>query len=117
MSTIKFKRSSVSGKIPLPTDLAYGEMALNYADGVIYYKNTLSNVVSLSSAGITNPYNGAFVLTNLTQSTSTNTGALVVAGGVGIGGNLNVGGAIYQRGVAVPTLGSIISSAMGYNLQ
>jgi hypothetical protein len=40
-----------------------------------------------------------FVITNVTQSTSTNTGALVVDGGAGIWGNLNVGGAIVGGGV------------------
>lgn len=44
---IVLKKSSVSGKIPLPSDLDYGELALNYADGKLYYKtsnNTISNV-------------------------------------------------------------------------
>jgi hypothetical protein len=35
---IKLKKSSVSGKTPLVGDLQYGELALNYADGIIYYK-------------------------------------------------------------------------------
>jgi hypothetical protein len=54
MSTIKFKRSSVSGKIPLVGDLDYGEMALNYADGVLYYKNSSNAIASLSSGGTFN---------------------------------------------------------------
>ena len=49
-----------------------------------------------------------FVISNVTESTGTNSGALQVAGGVGIGGNLNVGGVItatnvYVRGYAVST--------------
>ena len=39
---IRLKKSSVSGRIP--SSLDYGEVALNYQDGVLYYKNS-SNVV------------------------------------------------------------------------
>jgi len=51
MSTIKFKRSSVSGKIPLVSDLDYGEMALNYADGVLYYKDSNNTIQSFPNTG------------------------------------------------------------------
>ena len=39
-----FKRSSVAAKVPLVGDLDYGELAINYTDGVIYYKNA-SNAI------------------------------------------------------------------------
>lgn len=35
---IIFKFSNVAGKIPLPTDLQTGEIALNTADGKVYIK-------------------------------------------------------------------------------
>lgn len=35
---IVLKKSAVAGKIPQPEDLSYGELALNYADGKIFYK-------------------------------------------------------------------------------
>jgi hypothetical protein len=44
MSTIKIKKSSVSGRIPSPSDLDYGELAINIADGKLYFKNS-SNVI------------------------------------------------------------------------
>lgn len=46
MSTaaIKLKKSSTVGKIPLVGDITYGELALNYADGRLYYKNS-SNAI------------------------------------------------------------------------
>ena len=44
------KRSSVGNKVPTTLDLAYGELALNYADGRIYYK-TSANTVDYFSAG------------------------------------------------------------------
>lgn len=53
MSSIILKKSSVAGKIPLPSDLQYGEIALNYTDGVIYYKkadNTIGTI-GMGSSG------------------------------------------------------------------
>lgn len=50
MAKIIHKKSSVVGKVPLPGDLDYGELALNYADGVLYYK-TASNTVGSITAG------------------------------------------------------------------
>jgi hypothetical protein len=38
MTTIIFKFSSVAAKVPLPTDLQIGELALNTADGKVYMK-------------------------------------------------------------------------------
>ena len=47
---VKLKRSSVVGKIPLPEDLEHGELALNYADGVIYFKNPQNTISSITNA-------------------------------------------------------------------
>lgn len=50
MSTkVLLKKSSVLGKTPLATDLSYGELALNYADGKLYFKDTNNNVKSFNS--------------------------------------------------------------------
>ena len=38
MSQVILKKSSVAAKVPLVTDLAFGEVALNYQDGKLYYK-------------------------------------------------------------------------------
>lgn len=58
----KLKRSSVPGKIPDSSDLAYGELALNYADGKLYYKNSNNNVRSfLDSGQIINLIDSAYV--------------------------------------------------------
>lgn len=43
-SKIRLKKSSVVGKVPLVEDLDYGELAINYADGVIYYKNSSNEI-------------------------------------------------------------------------
>jgi len=44
MSKIILKRSAQPAKIPLISDLSFGELALNYADGTLYYKN-LDNTI------------------------------------------------------------------------
>ena len=38
------KKSSVANKIPTASDLDHGELAINFADGIIYYKNS-SNAI------------------------------------------------------------------------
>ena len=48
---IILKRSSVTAKVPLTTDLDYGELALNYADGKIYYKDSLNAIQSIAGKG------------------------------------------------------------------
>jgi len=58
MSTaIKLKKSSVSSKVPLTTDLEYGELAINYADGKLYYKTSSDSIdyfpSSTASSGAT----------------------------------------------------------------
>jgi hypothetical protein len=42
---IILKNSSVSGAIPQPAFLEYGELALNYADGYLYYKDSDNQVI------------------------------------------------------------------------
>jgi hypothetical protein len=50
-NTIKIKRSATPTQAP--TSLDYGELALNYADGKMFYKNSSNNIVEFtSSAGV-----------------------------------------------------------------
>ena len=41
---IKLKKSSVSGRVPVDSDLEYGEVALNFADGRLYYKTSTNQI-------------------------------------------------------------------------
>jgi hypothetical protein len=50
-TNIKLKRSSVIGKQPQASDLDYGELALNYADGVLYFKNASNAIAQISGGG------------------------------------------------------------------
>jgi len=52
MSLIKLKKSSVPGKLPLPGDLDFGELAINYADGQLYYKKSDGTVAQLGGGAV-----------------------------------------------------------------
>jgi len=54
-------------------------------------------------------------ITNISISTSTTTGALIVAGGVGIGGNLNVGGNLNITGNITPNIYNPYLVGLFYN--
>lgn len=55
---------------------------------------TITNLSGGSVNATTGAFSGAVIITNNTEATSTNSGALQVVGGTGIGGNLYVGGKI-----------------------
>ena len=42
---IKLKRKGVGGSDPTSSDLVHGELAINFADGKLYYKNS-SNAIA-----------------------------------------------------------------------
>jgi predicted heme/steroid binding protein len=51
-SQIILKKSSIAARVPAVEDLVYGELALNYADGLLYFKksdgSTIANVGSVT---------------------------------------------------------------------
>jgi hypothetical protein len=49
-NTIKLKRTSTPSSTP--SSLEYGELAINYADGKIFYKNSSNNIVEFTSGSI-----------------------------------------------------------------
>lgn len=46
-NTIKLKRSGTASQTP--SSLEYGELAINYADGKLFYKNSSNSIVEFSS--------------------------------------------------------------------
>ena len=64
---VLLKKSSVLGKAPETTDLDYGELALNYADGLLYFKNASNNIQSFAA------YNSATVTLTATQTLTNKT--------------------------------------------
>jgi len=67
-SKVLLKKSSVEGKVPLVGDLDYGEVALNYTDGKLFYKKSDNTIQSLISAG--GGAGGGAVVTAFTSQTS-----------------------------------------------
>mgnify|MGYP000966906834 CR=1 FL=1 len=51
-SLLQIKRSGTSSAVP--ASLAFGELAINYSDGVIFYKHANGTIASLSSGGENN---------------------------------------------------------------
>jgi hypothetical protein len=49
---VQHKRSAVKGKVPLPTDLEYGEIAVNYeaTDPALYVKDSADAVRKIGNA-------------------------------------------------------------------
>ena len=74
------KKSSVAGRVPTTADLEYGELALNYADGKLYYKTSSNDIDSFPSNTAT------ATLTNKTLSSPTLTGTLTAGSSVGAAG-------------------------------
>ena len=46
---IKIKNSGTASSVP--SSLEHGELAINYADGKIYYKNSSNSITEFSSGG------------------------------------------------------------------
>lgn len=80
-ASIILKKSSVAARVPATGDLAYGELALNYADGALYYKrsdNTVQNLVAVNA--VTN-VSGTGTVSGLTLTGNvTSTGSLTLGG-------------------------------------
>lgn len=70
---VLLKKSSVAAKIPLTTDLDYGELALNYADGKLYFKNSSNVIKSFTIDDSVVTLAGTQTLTNKTISLGSNT--------------------------------------------
>jgi len=81
-NNILLKKSSVAAKVPTTGDLDYGELALNYADGALYYKTSGNAIARLNppeSIGFAN----VAVSGQSTLVADTATGTLTVAAGNG----------------------------------
>ena len=80
------------------------DTAVNTSTGNIVIWNT-STLQSITNRG--NTTTNSISIINTASSTSTTTGALIVTGGVGIGGNLYVGSTIYSSGDVVLTTATV----------
>lgn len=79
-NNILLKKSSVASKTPTTADLDYGELALNYADGALYYK-TSGNVIARLNPPESIGFANVAVTGQSTLVADTATGTLTIAAG------------------------------------
>ena len=91
---IILKKSSVGAKVPIAGDLTYGELALNYADGKLYFKDSSNAIQFLGSSSATE------TLTNktLTSPSLTGTVSLTATTLLSINGSTGTSGNYLARG-------------------
>jgi hypothetical protein len=75
---VLLKKSSVAAKAPLTTDLEYGELAINYADEKLYFKNSSNVIKSFSATG------GSGTVTSITAGTGLTGGTITTSGTIDI---------------------------------
>ena len=82
-NTFKVKQSSVASKVPTTLQLALGELAINTADGKLYFKKNVLGTESIidvtAPATATNITQGARTATAVPITSSTGTGATLSA--------------------------------------
>jgi hypothetical protein len=109
-SKLILKKSSVLGKTPLVTDLEYGELALNYADGKLFYKTSSNSIANFSVGGgggggggfalTANQFTGDGTQTDFTLSAAPSSIAYTV---------VTVGGVAQTRGSAYTVSGTTLT--------
>ena len=102
-NTIKLKRSSTAGATPTAGSLEYGELALNYTDGNLFFKTAANVVTLLASTKIAN-YSG-----------NVNAGNLSTGGSLNVTGNANVGN-IGATNVVATNISGTLTTALQTNI-
>lgn len=80
---IKLKKSSVAGRVPSTSDLSYGELAINYNDGKLYFKNSSNSIRSFRQEKVFNVSNsgsGAYVFSGTGTNSDSNPDLYLVRG-------------------------------------
>ena len=90
-NTVLLKRSGTANATPIAGALQYGELALNYADGNLFYKNS-SNVVTVIASNQFVSVNG-----NVTGGNLNTTGDISATGNISVG-NVSATGSVSTVG-------------------
>ena len=99
---IILKKSAVTNKAPVAGDLSYGELALNYEDGKLYFKNASNVIKSFTIDDSVVTLTGTQTLTNKTLTSPTITGGTI--------NNVVIGGTTAAAGSFTTVTGSGIVS-------
>jgi hypothetical protein len=106
-TVIQLKYSSTPSSTP--SSLANGELAINYADGKLYYKNLTGQIVSFSSAAVANVLSFATVNANGSLITATATNSILT---ISNGDNIEIAGDIINDIITISAnLSSVFSVA------
>lgn len=106
-NTVLLKRSGVANSVPVPGNIALGELAINYADGNLFFKNGNSQVELLTSSRFVS------VTGNVTGGNIVTLGQVTATGNVS--GNYILGNGSLLSGIEVGNSFGAISVA-GSNL-
>lgn len=88
-TVIQLKYSSTPSS--MPSSLANGELAINYADGKLYYKNLTGQIVSFSSAAVANVLSFSTINASGSLITATATNSILT---ISNGDNIEIAGDI-----------------------
>jgi hypothetical protein len=82
---ITIKRSSVAGRVPESGDLDYGEFALNYTDGNLFFKSNANVITNLASTQFVSVTGNVTAVGNITGNYFLGNGSLLtgISGGAG----------------------------------
>jgi hypothetical protein len=117
-NTVLIKRSGTANAIPLAANVALGELAINYTDGNLFYKNSVGTVTVIASnqfVSVTGNVVGGNILTSgLVSATANITGGNILTGGVvSSTGNILSAGNIIASKIVRATDNLIITSTGG----
>jgi len=76
---VLLKKSSVAAKVPLVGDLDYGEIALNYTDEKLYFKNASNVIKSFNVGAVGTTTNALTIGTGLSGTSFNGSAAVTVA--------------------------------------
>ena len=112
-NTILIKRSGTANSIPLAANVALGELAINYADGNLFYKDAGGTVRILTSTQFVS------VAGNVTGGNINTAGLVSVTGNVtssgNISGNYFLGNGALLTGVVATGIGTLASLSVTGN--
>jgi hypothetical protein len=106
---VLLKKSSVVSRIPTTSDLDYGELALNYADGKLYYKTSSNTIKSFTDDTSVVTLTGTQTLTNKSLTSPTITSPTLSGGTIN---NTVIGGSTPAAitGSSVTSTGNLLST-------